>query len=129
LDICLKITKSINLKYEPIINFAYTFLLSNIDSNENLFSFLDYVNLIVFLLPYSLYLLDFHFHSTAPGFFLQNILPINLIGVYYNGNLDLTIFGIFNIFISLSLLAADEETYYNFSIYFDLLGISPYLRI
>jgi hypothetical protein len=129
LDIILQTTKTLNSKYEPILNFIYTFLVSNIDASENFFSTFDYLNLILFLLPYSLYLLDFHFDNTAPGFFLQNILPLNLLGVYFNGNLDLTIFGIFNIFISLSLLAADEETYYNFAFYFDFLGITPYLRI
>jgi len=56
---------------------------------------------------------------------MQNYCIFNLLGLYLNSNIDLIMIGLFNIVISITIMIADSDTYYQFSMWFDFLGIQP----
>jgi hypothetical protein len=112
---------------DAFTNLFYHWLINNHNSNANYFSFWDVLNLFLFLLPNSILLIYTHFKNSIPSFLLQNLSLLNLFGFYINGNLDLSILGGVNILILLNLLAADKETYENFSLWFDAFGITSHL--
>jgi hypothetical protein len=124
-EIVLSFSSNILGEHEPVSNTIYNFILNNYKSSDNYFSFLDYFNLILFLIPNSFLVLNSHFEGQTPSFFLQNTCVLNLFGFYISGNLDLLIIGILNILLTLSLIAADEETYHQFNFWFDSIGIVP----
>jgi len=108
-------------------NLFYHWLIKNANSKENYFSFWDILNLFLFLLPNSILIIYTHFKNKIPSFLLQNLCLLNLFGFFINGNLDLSILGGVNILVLLNLLAADKETYENFSLWFDAFGINSHL--
>lgn len=56
---------------------------------------------------------------------MQNYAVLNLLSFYFRGNVDILILGIVNLFILITLMAADDETYLQFNIWFDIFGITP----
>jgi hypothetical protein len=124
--IFLKLSSGFLGEHEPVSNTIYNFISNNNKSPDNSFYFLDYFNLIFFLIPNTLLVLHTHFEGTLPNFILQNSCVLNLFGFYIYGNLNLLIVGLLNILLTISLIAADEETYHNFGVWFDAIGIVPY---
>lgn len=110
---------------EPFSNTIYRTIVNN--SYDNSFSFLDYINIIFFLLPNTLFIFYTHFENKSPSLFIQNYAVLNLFGLYINGSIELLVLGVLNIVVIISLMAVDMETYLQFNLWFDVLGISPYI--
>lgn len=118
---------SLTSQRDAFTNLLYHWLIKNSTAKENYFSFWDLINLFLFLLPNSALIIYTHLKNKIPSFLSQNLCLLNLFGFYLNGNLDLSILGGVNILILLNLLAADKETYENFSLWFDFFGITSHL--
>ena len=97
------------------------------NSNENIFTMLDYIGLIIFLIPNICFILHCHLDNIIPNIFMQLYFIFNFFHFYVRGNSDLIVLGALNIIIFLSLFSVDEDTYYQFSNFYDFLGIRPYV--
>lgn len=101
-------------------------MINNNQSTDNIFTFLDFFNLICFLIPNTIFIFYSHLENKIPNLIIQNFTVMNLFGLYINGNIELLILGVLNIVVMISIIAADSETYNQFNVWFDALGITPH---
>ena len=109
-------------KLDPVGNVIYQLL--NYNNLIDDFSFLDFVLLILFILPNTICILVIHINEIKPNFFFQNYIITSFIGIFIKTHPLVLITGIVNIFIMINIFAADEETYNTLFFWFDLLGIN-----